>query len=103
MSVVADFVLTKYYDPREDRGLGEAWQVVEGRLDAEQRLALLGQPFGPEETPFDPGRMGSYFQDGDTARRSLEIIRQVERPECSDFVSALEQAVKSAKGLYVTF
>src|SRR4051794_21853672 len=61
---VADFVLTRYYDATEDRGLSQAWLELESLLDAEQRLALLGRPFGPEEMLFDPGRMGSYFQDG---------------------------------------
>jgi hypothetical protein len=67
----AEIVLTRYYDPTADGGLGEAWLWLEDHLDAEQRPALLGNQFGPEGAPFDPGRMGSYFQDGSTARRSL--------------------------------
>jgi hypothetical protein len=100
---VAEFVLTRYYDPTEDGGLGEAWQEIDAHLDAEQRLALLGQPFGSEESPFDPGKMGSYFQDCDTARKSLELLRRMDIPEFSRFLSLLEQALSSSKGLYVTF
>jgi hypothetical protein len=100
---VADFVLTRYYHPTEDGGLGEAWQEIDARLAAEQRLALLGQTFGSEESLFDPGKMGSYFQDCDTARKSLELLRRADRPELSGFLSLLEKAVSSAKGLYVTF
>jgi hypothetical protein len=100
---VADFVLTRYYDPTADGGIGEAWAEIEARLDAGQRLALLGRPFGPEETPFDPGRMGSYFQDGDAVRRSLEVLRQADGPELRGYISTLERAVRRAKGVYVTF
>jgi hypothetical protein len=100
---VADFLLTRYYDPTEYLGLGEAWLGLEDRLDAEQRRALLGQPFGPEGATFDPGRMGSYFQDGAAVRRSLVVPRQATRPELRGFISLLEQAVGSARGLCVTF
>jgi hypothetical protein len=100
---VADYLLTRYYDPTEDVGLGEAWLGLEDHLDAEQRRALLGQPFGPEGATFDPGRMGSYFQDGAAVRRSLVALRQTTRPELRGFISSLEQAVSSARGLYVTF
>ena len=100
---VGDFLLTKYYDPKEDRGLGEAWLLLEDSLDAEQRQALLGQPFGPEKARFDPGRIGSYFQNGDSTRRSLETLRHVHRTELSGFLSLLEQAVTANQGLYVTF
>jgi hypothetical protein len=100
---VADFVLTRYYDPTADGGLGEAWLGLEEHLDAEQRMAILGKPFGPARAAFDPGRMGSYFQDRETARRSLEVLQHLKGPELADFISLLERAVTSAKGLYVTF
>lgn len=100
---VADFVLTRYYDPTQDRGLGGLWSVLDDSLDAGQRQALLGRTVGPETEPFDPGRMGSYFQDEETARKSLDVLRQLTRPEVANFVSLLEQAVTSSKGLYVTF
>lgn len=100
---VADFLLTRYYDPTQDGGLGEAWLGLEDHLDSEQRQALLGQPFGPEGAPFDPGRMGSYFQDGASVRKSLDGLRPTRRPELTGFVSLLERAVRSARGLYVTF
>ncbi|MEI8197241.1 MAG: hypothetical protein WCI73_15190, partial [Phycisphaerae bacterium] len=60
---VADYVLTKFYNPTEDGGIGDAWLDIEVQLHADEREALLGMPFGEKTHVFDPGRMGSYFQN----------------------------------------
>ena len=55
---IADFALTKYYDPSEGKGLGQRWLQLERSMSNACRQALLGRPIDT----FDPGRLGSYFQ-----------------------------------------
>lgn len=100
---VADFVLTKFYDPTVDAGVGDNWMRIVDELEAPVRSALLGEPFGPPKQPFDPGRMGAYFQSPKTCQRSLAILRSDHRDELGDFIELLEQAVCEGKGTYVTF
>jgi len=57
-----DFALTRYYDPREDIGLGADWDRVDDLVGSEGTAIVLGTPFGPSDNPFDPGKMGSYLQ-----------------------------------------
>lgn len=92
---LADFVLTRYYDPNVDCGLGAEWIPIESRLPVAARNALLGKPFGSPKTYFDPGRMGSYFQDEAMARESLRILTAMvdERAALTEFVDLLERAV----------
>jgi len=65
---LADFALTKYYEPTEDFGLGEAWGQVEATLLAPQRAALLGTALGPPDNLFDPGLQGRGAAPGREAR-----------------------------------
>ena len=100
---VADYVLTKFYDPADDRGIGDVWRTAEATLSKQQSAALLGKPFGPASNPFDPGRMGSYFQDEAMCRTALGIFTTIDRPEFMTFLNVLQEAVRSGKGVYVTF
>src|SRR5262245_21828213 len=65
-----DFALTKYYDPIADIGLGQSWEGLQELIEGEvPRSPLLGSTIGPIGEPFDPGKMGSYFQNpGDVTR-----------------------------------
>ena len=100
---VADFVLTKFYDPTADMGLGDIWMPIDAESEVSVRTALLGEPFGPPTQPFDPGRMGAYFQSPETCQRSLASLCSHERDGFGDFIRLLEQAVRESKGIYVTF
>lgn len=100
---VADFVLTKYYDPTSDAGLGDLWLQIDGQLEAPVRAALLGEPFGPLQQPFDPGRMGTYFQTPEACEWSLEILRSCNRDEFAEFIGLLERGIRGGSGIYVTF
>jgi hypothetical protein len=72
-----DFALTKYYDPRQDIGLGRDWEEVQSLLLAEigTDLPILGRPIGPPNSLFDPGKMGSYFQSEADVRDHLAKYR----------------------------
>jgi len=109
-----DVALTKYYSPLEDRGLGPDWEVVQELLiNAYQHLIfspILGQPIGPVDDPFDPGKMGSYFQSRNDANDSLEKLAGVESRIPADiadryaqFKELLKNAISQNKGIYVTF
>ena len=100
---IADYLLTKYYDPSADLGLGHAWLQLESSLPEEARAALLGRPFGPEQNLFDPGRMGAYFQDEEMTRTSLTLLRSQNHQALDAYIAFLEHAVFLGKGLYVTF
>jgi hypothetical protein len=101
---LGDFVLTKYYDPSEDAGLGDQWMRLEAHLGGTGKVALLGNPFGPAGKYFDPGRMGSYFQDEATVRRSLEELQTLGTGGGIDgFIQLLGRSVAEMKGIYVTF
>jgi len=105
-----DFALTKYYDPAADIGLGAAWEGLQELIANGPDVVaspILGATIGPEDSPFDPGRMGAYVQSASQAaanyRRLLDLAREVPSDVVADAVSMLEQAVRAAKGLYVTF
>jgi len=100
---VADYVLTKYYAPADDRGTGDSWHALDEGLDATRRAALLGMPFGPANNQFDPGRMGSYFQDEAMCRHSLALLNGTHEPTLGRFIAGLQQAIESGKGVYSTF
>lgn len=101
---IADFALTKYYDPSADHGLNGSWADVESRMAPTGRAALLGSPFvAPAGTLFDPGRMGSYFQSPERVHASLETLRKLGFPELAAFVEFLTVVVADSRGLYVTF
>jgi hypothetical protein len=99
---VGDFALTAYYDVKADVGLGYDWEAAS---DAVGEAVVLGEPFGPQDNPFDPGKMGSFFQSPQQVQDNLERVRAqgsgqdvVERVQ-----RMLETAARDNSGLYVTF
>ena len=100
---IGDLALTKYYDADDDCGLQEFWSGIDDQLPDAARPCLLGTPFGPPENLFDPGRMGSYFQDLSEVVRSRDAVRQLSSSDLSHLLALLEEAARSGRGLYVTF
>jgi hypothetical protein len=102
-----DFAITKYYDPCSDIGLGDVWEGVQQFIAADLALSpspILGRVIGTEASTFDPGKMGSYFQSGQEARRNYESLATLAgRPGLDDAIEMMKRAVESRQGLYVTF
>lgn len=105
-----DFALTKYYDPLADKGLGTSWESAQEMIAVNTTLKespILGSTIGPKDEPFDPGKMGSYFQSPRQVRESyeymLEIAAKIPSGDLTKAVQMLEEARKSENGLYITF
>ena len=102
-----DFALTRYYDPSADIGLGADWQSVEELLEKHgiTNATILGQALGPANNPFDPGKMGSYFQSASMVKASLEKLDALPAKQAiiDEARSMLVKASDQNKGLYVTF
>ncbi len=96
---LADFALTKYYDPTDDHGLGEAWIEEEVMLPENMRHALLGYPI----VHFDPGRQGSYVFAVDHALNSAELLRKAKSALVREYAGFLEEVARRGFGVYVTF
>jgi hypothetical protein len=75
-----DFALTKYYEPSDDRGLGPRWEALQSQLLAKlgKDQALLGKTVGPPANPFDPGKMGSYFQSEEDVKANLSELQRLQ-------------------------
>lgn len=107
-----DFALTKYYNPIADIGLGHGWsklQVLIEERHASRQSPILGSVVGPLTNPFDPGKLGAYFQTPETVRESLSALTGLSAVHgetaslLSQGVQMLEKARVSDKGLYITF
>jgi hypothetical protein len=108
-----DFAITKYYSPTRDEGLGYDWedlQDVVSTLAGINYSPILGVPLGLGNEYFDPGKMGSYFQDNALVRESLNAIRRIEgslsenmQDTIVQYRVLLEKAANEGKGIYVTF
>jgi hypothetical protein len=106
-----DFALTRFYDPAEDWGVGDAWMAIDRRLPEADQAALLGSPFGPLGAYFDPGCLGSYFQTPPQVVASLDRVRRSPWPDLEDdpreslkrFEALLARCTESGSGLYITF
>lgn len=96
---LADFALTKYYDPTDDHGLSDAWMELDEALPADMRAALLGQAIAG----FDPGRQGSYFLAPADAMKSGDLLQNAQVPCLREFASFVTQAARTGHGVYVTF
>src|SRR5205807_7996746 len=72
-----DFALTKYYDPTTDVGLGTSWEHIQELIANDPTLVespILGTPLGPIASPFDPGKMGAYFQSAEQVRHHYQHL-----------------------------
>ncbi len=105
-----DFALTRYYSPKKDIGLGSSWESVQQIIVDKCEMSvspILGVIVGPANDPFDPGKMGSYFQDIGLAKSSLKHLKALEKihqtRELRCAIELLKTIVKVGKGLYVTF
>ena len=107
-----DFALTRFYDSRDDVGLGGSWEEVGGIWANEfagQPSPVLGLPLGCEPNLFDPGKMGSYFQSENMVAANLDaVIKLMDRtPSVRSLLepsrNMLATAVDRKRGLYVTF
>jgi hypothetical protein len=100
---VGDFVLTTCYDPRADFGLGAEWMRIDGLLPISHRSMLLGSPLGQLGRLFDPGKLGSYFQDPEQLRHSLGVIQSHSEVIPRSYLEWQAAVVAKGEGLYVTF
>lgn len=106
-----DFALTKYYEPTGDIGLGLSWEHLQGVIAGDPAVMespILGARIGPRDRPFDPGKMGSYFQSRDQVDRHYQYLVTLQRQSPNDgdlrkAIHMLTQAKNARKGLYVTF
>jgi hypothetical protein len=105
-----DFALTKYFDPIADIGLGAVWEKLQDLISNDSVLTespILGSIIGPEEDPFDPNKMGSYFQSAQQARRNhkylLNLAMKEQTEDLQKAIRMLDEAVVAKKGLYITF
>ncbi len=104
---LADFAMTRFYDPTDDRGLWDQWRTIDARLPPEDQAALRGEPFAT----FDPGRQGSCFQTPQQVAASLARARGFDLPDLEDyqrgsldrFLELLAECEATGSGLYVTF
>jgi hypothetical protein len=105
-----DFALTKYYNPTADIGLGAAWHNLQELIANDPTLVespILGSTIGPQDNPFDPGKMGSYFQSAQQVRQNLRYLlnlaKKWQTEDLKRAIQMLDQAVGAETGLYVTF
>jgi hypothetical protein len=106
---LGDFALTKYYEPNDDLGLGPNWEALQSQLLAKlgKDQALLGRTVGPPTNPFDPGKMGAYFQTEGDVKVNLSDLQRFQgngaAEEAKRLVEILRAAAARGRGLYVTF
>ena len=104
-----DFALTRYYRPDQDIGLGYYWEVLQEKVAGIVKSGespILGFTVGPTEVPFDPGKMGTYFQTSSLARdnlRKLEALSAGQDPVWESAIKMLAAAVNVQRGLMITF
>lgn len=64
---------------------------------------VLGSGFGPQGNCFDPGKMGSYFQDPEDVQQSVAVLSRADLPALDRYIALLLKARDDRVGLYVTF
>lgn len=108
---LGDFALTKYYSPLAPRGAGEVWAKYFSDYDGyAEGLPFLGRVLGGATEPFDPGKMGSYFQTPSDVSISLGLLRASDVKMPTEDKSVLEvysellqEALERSLGIYITF
>lgn len=100
---LGDFAITRFYDPSKDCGIGSAWLDCGDCFTNSSQIALLDQTVGPSFNPFDPGKMGSYFQSPDEVSQSFELLSKSDNSLMTEYLSFLRSCLARQSGLYVTF
>jgi hypothetical protein len=108
---LGNIALTKHYDVTRDIGVGvdrreleEALQTVDGYSGI-----ALGRTIGLAAHPFDPGRMGSFFQSREDVKRHAMLLSYwlSDAPEHFEVLDRLrdmfQHALAAKTGLYITF
>jgi hypothetical protein len=111
VQVFGDIALTKYYDIRNDIGLTNQWKRICSDLEAigGNSEITLGFILGTADCPFDPGKMGSYFQSLGDVSNNANLLEEwlARKPGFTDRLGALREMLRKAlqarKGLYITF
>ena len=96
---LADFALTKYYDPSQNRGLSAMWIELDDTLSPELKKTLTG--FAIEG--FDPGLQGSYFLTPEDARSYAKMLQTTSNVLAREYGQFLECAANGSRGVYITF
>ncbi|UPZ16628.1 hypothetical protein [Flavobacterium humidisoli] len=121
---LADFAMTKYYNPDEELGLSYSWELLlesfdELDLKFNNEYYILGKSLDSENFTLDPGRMGLGFIDSqqissihkelislkqnftnifETESLDKEVIQAYE-----ELIEIYEEAKESNCGLLMTF
>ncbi|MCM0665580.1 hypothetical protein [Flavobacterium tyrosinilyticum] len=121
---LADFAMTKYYNPDEELGLSYSWELLlesfdELDLKFNNEYYILGKSLDSEKFTLDPGRMGLGFIDSqqissihkelislkqnfinifETESLDKEVIQAYE-----ELIEIYEEAKESNCGLLMTF
>lgn len=105
-----DFALTKYYDPTADIGIGLEWESIQDVISKDPLLIespILGATVGSHLDPFDPGKLGSYFQSVSQVQKNYIYLCSMagkdERHRLGLAIDMLKKAADAQTGLYVTF
>jgi len=96
---LADYALTKFYEPSDSHGLSDAWMELDESLAPEIKHALLGRAI----EGFDPGRQGAYFLSPAEAKQSADLLQSVADREIREYARFLAQTAGEGRGVYVTF
>jgi hypothetical protein len=68
---------------------------------------ILEETIGPKDAPFDPGKMGAYFQTPIQVREHYrEMVSKAKKAHLDEFnraIAMLGEALSANAGLYVTF
>lgn len=112
ISEYGDFAITKYYNPKENIGMGGGWMQFDDLLSQQLNIdtsCFLGTRFGCSENYFDPGKQGSYFQSLEQVKQNLKLLTFLPKieldnqPNIYNFVKMFENALDVQQGLYITF
>ncbi len=107
---LGDYALTRFYDPCEDLGLGPCWTKAIETIPEAYHAIVLGGALGPKESPFDPGRQGSYFQTPEqvgVSRVQMELSEsgwaRLQGAPFEAYKCLLGDCLAKNVGVYVTF
>lgn len=115
VQLYGDLAITKFYNPGLGILIGPLWLPIDEFLHTklgEDTTILFGKPFGPDNNPFDPGVMGSYFQSPQEVQTNFTLLHDLvsDNPELlqqydsfDEIIDLFGNSARNQKGLYVTF